>query len=897
MTHQIPLLSDEKRFEKLVRDILRLDYDDPGIECFGRKGQRQDGIDGFSPVHSGVIFQCKLKDVRYSSDNQIRMKLMTEMESDLKKTHALLTSISRFIFASTFKNDTRLQQQAQSLSTDCLVIEYWGWDTISEKIWKYNKALLPIYYPEIPIPMTPGFRVINEQNIKKAIISDPSQRRQLSLDYYCINDRDDVVFKIVCNNMDVRNDIVIDDVLNQIEASLGYGTTWIIGNGGSGKTTILHRLSIELAEKGHLIYFLNLEAQLELGDIDHILNFIKYSIGSSEYPRIGSSVLCIDNPAVDETSFHQLLKRIFGVGKNIHVLVAERAHRYLAMKRSGCMTFIHGEKIQSPIKIRNSRHQRRKVYDQLFELLNLPENVANEVREMGLNEDIVYVNATYNILLELKKRRQIDFDFDWDDYRKLTIDLPAFQGTYRYIALFYLMGVKVPFEVIARIGGADITQKRNFLLKFRGLDYEPIVKTEWRDATHQKHVLLRTKHEIVSDIYFNEYPDRDKNELMKEWCENTNFENEIEIQTLINVIGAKKNYIASEANICFESLIDFLLTGYLSEKVSKIKKLYETLILAQAWTLLSQGKKVEATKQLKQALELFPNNLHFRTELSKIYQRQNKLDEAIAILNEILRVAPQDINSRTELARIYHRQNRLKDAKAVLEESLAIDPEQLHPRTELARIYYRQKKYKKAETILRDLMNIDPNNLVARTELAKIYRKRKKDNKAEAILKEVLAIAPKDLNSRTELANTYLKQKKFKEAERVLHGLLNIDNKNLIALTKLSQIYREQGMLTKAKSFADKALSINPTDSFVMSELLGVLRQQKKIDESVCRFMSFIHQPEYKFGKHSQAAVFRFLLCCRDFGLKNEANIIFKKFGSKFDKKNKLFFKRYFKRG
>ena len=66
MFYQLPPLLDDDEFERLVRDITRRVYDDPGIERFGRKGQSQSGIDGLSP-DSTSTFQCKLKDTRYET--------------------------------------------------------------------------------------------------------------------------------------------------------------------------------------------------------------------------------------------------------------------------------------------------------------------------------------------------------------------------------------------------------------------------------------------------------------------------------------------------------------------------------------------------------------------------------------------------------------------------------------------------------------------------------------------------------------------------------------------------------------------------------------------------------------------------------------------------------------
>jgi len=282
------------------------------------------------------------------------------------------------------------------------------------------------------------------------------------------------------------------------------------------------------------------------------------------------------------------------------------------------------------------------------------------------------------------------------------------------------MGVKAPFDVLARVCGADEAQKKLFLLKFRGLQHEPIVVTEWRDESYQKQVFLRTKHEIISEIYFREHPEIDKNELMMEWCDNTCFGSSVESQALVNVFGAKKNYFADEAYINYELLINYLLKDRFTKELQQFRKLYETLHLARFWILLSQGKENEAIEVLNASLALMPYNLHSRTELAKIYQRQGKLVEAEAV--------------------------------------------------------------------------------------------------------------------------------------------------------------------------AEKVLSLDPINSHAMAELLAVWKQQKKPDLCYSRFFAFINQFKYRFGRHSQAPFFRFLLCCRDFGMKKEAAYIFERFGSQLDDKNKNFY-------
>lgn len=150
MSYQLPPPNDAEQFERLVCDILRRVYEDPGVERFGRSGQSQHGIDGFSPAGPGVRFQCKLKDTRYDSDERLRDTLLGEIEKELEKTRGLSERPRRFIFATTFKNDRQLQQKASSLSEASLTVEYWGWDTINEKNLGVRRFPDPRLLPPLP---------------------------------------------------------------------------------------------------------------------------------------------------------------------------------------------------------------------------------------------------------------------------------------------------------------------------------------------------------------------------------------------------------------------------------------------------------------------------------------------------------------------------------------------------------------------------------------------------------------------------------------------------------------------------------------------------------------------------------------------------------------------------
>nr|WP_274517158.1 hypothetical protein [Pseudoalteromonas flavipulchra] len=103
---------------------------------------------------------------------------------------------------------------------------------------------------------------------------------------------------------------------------------------------------------------------------------------------------------------------------------------------------------------------------------------------------------------------------------------------------------------------------------------------------------------------------------------------------------------------------------------------------------------------------------------------------------------------------------------------------------------------------------------------------------------------------------------------------------------ELAKIYQRQNKFEMAKSISEQALKIEPTNSFAMAELIGALTSQKKPEQVCERFFDFVQQKQYRFGRHSQAAIFRFLLCCQKYDLKKDAQRFYGLYREEMDSKN-----------
>lgn len=151
--YQLPPLKDEKLFEYFVCDIFNFientdTYFNSDFQIFGVKGQKQKGIDILS-LRNQTVIQCKLKDTKQRSDS-IRKTLIQDINTDLENVKELDFSFKRFIFASTFRDDTKIQEYLVKLQEEQNLpfsIYYWGWDTLCRHM-EENGTLLEKYFPQ-----------------------------------------------------------------------------------------------------------------------------------------------------------------------------------------------------------------------------------------------------------------------------------------------------------------------------------------------------------------------------------------------------------------------------------------------------------------------------------------------------------------------------------------------------------------------------------------------------------------------------------------------------------------------------------------------------------------------------------------------------------------------------
>ena len=142
---QVPKPRDEQAFERCNLVLWRCMLNDERTYLYGRRGQRQDGVDivgcrNGNPNHL-VGVQCKLK-----TDGQLLRE--EEVRGEVAKATSFHPPLSEYVIVTTAPDDAKIQSLVKDLSATIsetrnvpLQISVLGWDNLQLEIQRYPEAL------------------------------------------------------------------------------------------------------------------------------------------------------------------------------------------------------------------------------------------------------------------------------------------------------------------------------------------------------------------------------------------------------------------------------------------------------------------------------------------------------------------------------------------------------------------------------------------------------------------------------------------------------------------------------------------------------------------------------------------------------------------------------------
>ncbi|WP_310605523.1 restriction endonuclease [Anaerosporobacter sp.] len=148
MSHFIfPRLTDEKQFEHLVADCYRALYPESQVDEYGRRGQKQYGID--ITVQMELQQELQLWCIQCKNYETISVSDIDELLS--KCTYYMINPFSKLIIATAASNDTKIVDhliQIRNVHSFPFDLEYLSWERICSFI-ENNPSVYQKYYSSL----------------------------------------------------------------------------------------------------------------------------------------------------------------------------------------------------------------------------------------------------------------------------------------------------------------------------------------------------------------------------------------------------------------------------------------------------------------------------------------------------------------------------------------------------------------------------------------------------------------------------------------------------------------------------------------------------------------------------------------------------------------------------
>jgi tetratricopeptide (TPR) repeat protein len=266
----------------------------------------------------------------------------------------------------------------------------------------------------------------------------------------------------------------------------------------------------------------------------------------------------------------------------------------------------------------------------------------------------------------------------------------------------------------------------------------------------------------------------------------------------------------------------------------------------RALTLLGQGKRLLAEKDLVKAVELNPRFVEARLILAEGYLREKDKGLAREQIEDILKVSPRlvtglmlkgsleilDKNPKAaeaifkgviksnpdytpayvRMGLLYQLTGRPEMARANLEKALEIDPKQVGALSLLVGIQLGKKRFDEALKTCRiqeEKMGDYPSGqALAESLMGKVFLAKGDTGEAERHFRKAVDLDPNLLGPYVSLARIYLSGHRVNDAIREYENILKKNAKFLPAYMALGAIYDQQGKIAEAENYYRKALDI-----------------------------------------------------------------------------------------
>ena len=369
--------------------------------------------------------------------------------------------------------------------------------------------------------------------------------------YYMLNSSDRFIWKVVCNDLDVRNSSLSAEIAEAIRnTNEAITTLWLLGAPGCGKTTQMHRTAVDFATNNHPVILINaLDLDEETNPADHYeyLRLIHYLHNASVEGENKPLLVFIDNPAARIETVGKLLSRFDGLDETFRCifLLFEREVRYRQAEEEHLLLDLTGSNTTKIYVDSRNMGFKEEVFESFAQALSLPPSEADLAREAFLHDPQISVaEAIINFCKRTHNEEYRKILMDWVDYERVARQQQwgSLADLYKWVSPLYQFGIALPVSLLGKVlDNFNENEFYNLQDFFNNEEYEnlPIII--------EGHT-LRTRHELISQWHVEEELGRSVRQRLRAILKAIDFEEPLERSVFIALLGRKdtvKRYFAN----------------------------------------------------------------------------------------------------------------------------------------------------------------------------------------------------------------------------------------------------------------------------------------------------------------------------------------------------------------
>jgi tetratricopeptide (TPR) repeat protein len=223
----------------------------------------------------------------------------------------------------------------------------------------------------------------------------------------------------------------------------------------------------------------------------------------------------------------------------------------------------------------------------------------------------------------------------------------------------------------------------------------------------------------------------------------------------------------------------------------------------------------EAFEEMKQVVELDPNNLDVRVRLGNYYLMGSKqspaaITEAERLAKEVLQKNPNHIEGHILMGSVLFAQDHRPEAFAELNHAIEIDPKRVESYLSLARFHALTKDLVTAEATFQRAIAVNGASALAHYEYGKFLVQLARLDSAEAEFQKAVQVDGNSREARFVLASFYLVNKRLDKAEEAYKALAELDKDKPEGRSVLADFYSSIGRFDEAVAIYKEVVTKSP---------------------------------------------------------------------------------------